>query len=140
MLTMLKSDGATVHESVEVMEIASQERREVDVVAFGKVAGHLSAVFIECRDWKRPQDVQWVEQARTKFDDLGANVKILVSSSGFTKTALTKAARYGIKTIATGEVTPEFVGKKSSTVLIEPNIGIGSPSFRRRSSSSRATV
>jgi len=111
MLTMLKSDGATVHESVEVMEIASQERREVDVVAFGKVAGHQSAVFIECRDWKRPQDVQWVEQARTKFDDLAANVKILVSSSGFTKTALTKAARYGIKTITTGEVTPEFVGK-----------------------------
>jgi hypothetical protein len=59
----------------------------------------------------RPQDVQWVEQARTKFDDLGANVKILVSSSGFTKTAQTKAARYGIKTITTGEVTPEFVGK-----------------------------
>lgn len=111
MLTMLKSGGATVHESVEVMEIASQERREVDVVAFGKVAGHQSAVFIECRDWKRPQDVQWVEQARTKFDDLGANVKILVSSSGFTKTALAKATRYGIKTITTGEVTPEFVGK-----------------------------
>jgi hypothetical protein len=111
MLTMLKSDGATVHESVEVMEIASQERREVDVVAFGKVAGHQSAVFIECRDWKRPQDVQWVEQARTRFDDLGANVKILVSSSGFTKTALAKAARYGIKTITTGDVTPEFVGK-----------------------------
>jgi hypothetical protein len=111
MLTMLKSDGATVHESVEVMEIVSKERREVDVVAFGKVAGHQSAVFIECRDWKRPQDVQWVEQARTKFDDLGANVKILVSSSGFTKTALAKAACYGIKTITTGEVTPEFVGK-----------------------------
>ncbi|MGV7671479.1 restriction endonuclease [Mycobacterium kansasii] len=67
--------------------------------------------FIECRDWKRPQNVQWVEQARTKFDDLGANVKILVSSSGFTKTALAKAARLGIKTITTGEVTPEFVGK-----------------------------
>ncbi|WZT94675.1 restriction endonuclease [Mycobacterium avium subsp. hominissuis] len=89
----------------------SQERREVDVIAFGNVAGHQSAVFIECRDWKRPQNVQWVEQARTKFDDLGANVKILVSSSGFTKTALAKAARYGIKTITTGEVTPEFVGK-----------------------------
>jgi hypothetical protein len=111
MLTMLKSDGATVYESVEMMEIASHERREVDVVAFGKVAGHQSTAFIECRDWKRPQDVQWVEQARTRFDDLAANVKILVSSSGFTKTALAKAARYGIKTITTGEVTPEFVGK-----------------------------
>jgi hypothetical protein len=66
MLTMLKSDGATVYESVEVMKIASEERREV---------------------------------------------KILVSSSGFTTPALTKAARYGIKTITAGEVTPEFVGK-----------------------------
>ena len=111
MLTMLKSEGAIVHESVEVMEITSLERREVDVVAFGRVAGHQSAVFIECRDWKRPQDVQWVEQARTKFDDLGANVRVLVSSSGFTKSALAKGAHYGIKTIKPGEVTHEFVGK-----------------------------
>jgi hypothetical protein len=58
LLTMLKSEGATVHESVEVMEIASQEPREVDVVAFGNVAGHQSIVCIECRDWKRRQDVQ----------------------------------------------------------------------------------
>ena len=90
MLTMLKSDGATVHESVEVMEIASQERREVDVVAFGKVAGHQSAVFIECRDWKRPQDVQWVEQARTKFDDLVVSV---VSSSGVISRRLDRRGR-----------------------------------------------
>jgi len=111
MLTMLKSEGATVHESVDVMEIASQEPREVDVVAFGEVAGHRSIVCIECRDWKRPQDKLWVEQARTKFDDLGANVRVLVSSSGFTKSALAKAARYGIKTITPGEVTLGFVGK-----------------------------
>jgi hypothetical protein len=39
MLTMLKSDGAAVHESVEVMEIASNKCREVDVVGFA------SAVF-----------------------------------------------------------------------------------------------
>jgi Restriction endonuclease len=111
MLTMLKRDGATVYESVEMMEITSTELREVDVVAFGEVAGHQSTVFVECRDWKRAQDTQWVEQARTRFDDLGANVRILVSSSGFTKPALAKAARYGIKTITTREVTPEFVGK-----------------------------
>jgi hypothetical protein len=34
---MLTSDGATVHESAEMMELAAQERREVDVVAFAKV-------------------------------------------------------------------------------------------------------
>jgi len=93
------------------MEIASKASREVDVVAVGKVAGHQSIVCIECRDWKRPQDAQWVEQARTKFDDLGANVRVLVSSSGFTKLALEKAARHNIKTIRPGEVTAEFVGK-----------------------------
>jgi hypothetical protein len=111
MLTALSSNGAAVHESVELMEIASTETREVDVVAIGEVAGHQTVVCIECRDWKRPQTVEWVEQARTKFDDLGANVKVLVSSSGFTKSALAKAARYGIKTITPGEITPEFVGK-----------------------------
>jgi hypothetical protein len=111
MLTMLTSEGSTVYESVEVMEIASQKPREVDVVAVGKVAGHHSIVCIECRDQKRPQDVQWVEQAHTKFEDLGANVRVLVSSSGFTELALEKAARRNIKTITPGEVTPEFVGK-----------------------------
>lgn len=111
LLTMAKSDGAIVQESVEPMEITSDERREVDIVAVGTVAGHQSIVCIECRDWKRKQDVQWVEQARTKFDDLGANVRVLVSSSGFTKTALAKAARYGIKTITPGEITEEFVGQ-----------------------------
>jgi hypothetical protein len=116
MLTQLSSGGAAVHESVEVLEIASGQRREVDVVALGDVAGHQTTVFIECRDWQRKQDVQWVEQARTKFDDLGANVKVLVSSSGFTKSALEKAARYGIKTITPGEITDEFVGRLVNSV------------------------
>lgn len=111
MLTALSSDAAAVHESVELMEIASTETREVDVVAIGEVAGHQTVVCIECRDWKRPQTVEWVEQARTKFDDLGANVRVLVSSSGFTKPALAKAARHAIKTITPGEITPEFVRK-----------------------------
>lgn len=116
MLTQLSSGGAAVHESVEVLEIASGQRREVDVVALGEVAGHQTTVFIECRDWQRKQDVQWVEQARTKFDDLGANVKVLVSSSGFTKSALQKAAHYGIKTISPGEITDEFVGRLVNSV------------------------
>ena len=62
LLTLLKSDGATVYESVEPMEIISKERREVDVVAFGKLPVITSTVCIECRDWKRRQDVQWVSK------------------------------------------------------------------------------
>jgi hypothetical protein len=43
MLTALSSEGATVHESVEVMEIASKASREVDVVAVGTVAGQVES-------------------------------------------------------------------------------------------------
>ena len=63
LLTMLKSDGAIVHESVEI-ETLDRKRREVDVVAVGTVAGHRTVVCIEARATKRRQDVQWVEQAR----------------------------------------------------------------------------
>jgi hypothetical protein len=111
MLTHMSSGDATVRESVELVEIVSGNPREVDVVAVGEVAGHGTIVGIECRDWKRKQDVQWVEQADNKFKDLGANVKVLVSSSGFTKGALAKATQYGIKAITPGGVTSEFVGR-----------------------------
>jgi hypothetical protein len=111
MLTMLQSDGATVHESVEVMELASQELREVDIVALGKVAGHQSTVFTECRDWKRPQDVQWgraspyeVRRLRRQREDSRLFQRIYEGGAG-------KSCSRGIKTITTGEVTAEFVGK-----------------------------
>ena len=37
MLTALSSGGAAVHESVELLDITSSEKREVDVVAIGEV-------------------------------------------------------------------------------------------------------
>jgi hypothetical protein len=45
-------------------------------------------VSIECRDRRRKQGVEWVEQMRGKHDRLPTNVLVLVSSSGFTRTAL----------------------------------------------------
>lgn len=105
---MAKSDSAIVHESVEIETLDGGKKREVDVVAVGAVAGHRTVVAIEARDTKRKQDVLWVEQAKTKFERLGANVKILVSSSGFTAEALESATKFGIKTITPGEVTEEF--------------------------------
>lgn len=79
---MMNAEGAEVKESVELETLDTGRKREVDVVAVGTVAGHDTVVGIEARDWKRKQDVLWVEQAKTKFERLGANVKILVSSSG----------------------------------------------------------
>jgi len=116
LLTMVKSDGAIIHESVEIETLDGGKEREIDVVAVGAVAGHRTVVAIEARDTKRKQDVLWVEQAKTKFERLGANVKILAWSSGFTAEALGSATKFGIKTITPGEVTEKFGGRVVNSV------------------------
>lgn len=79
--------------------------REVDVaVWFTEGTVHYLTTF-ECRDHSEPQDVAWVEQASAKRDSVGANKTVLVSTSGFTKPALQKAASLGIEARTLSEVT-----------------------------------
>jgi Restriction endonuclease len=92
-------------------DLVSGEQREVDVCAERDVAGDKAIVSIECRDRRRKQGVKWVEQMRGKRDRLPTYVLVLVSSSGFTRTALALAESYGIKAITPRDVTPEFVGQ-----------------------------
>jgi hypothetical protein len=66
-------------------------------------------VGIECRDWKRPQSVSWVEDVRGKHSDLPVNLTVLVSSSGFAKTALNKAKHYDLQAQSVRLLTPSPV-------------------------------
>src|SRR5271156_1613885 len=100
MLTQLLGDNAVVEESKMLTDLVSGEQREVDIYAEGTLAGHTVNIGIECRDHQRKQGVEWVEQMRTKHERLPTNLLILVSSSGFTDSAIAKANTYGIKTIA----------------------------------------
>lgn len=70
--------------------------REVDVEVRGTVDGKNHFVLIECKDWKRPVDVQAIDQLESKRHDLFADAVIIYSNSGFTKKALRKASRVGI--------------------------------------------
>jgi hypothetical protein len=98
-LTQLLGDNAVVEESKMLTDLVSGEQREVDVYAEGALAGHTVKIGIECRDHQRKQGVEWVEQMRTKHERLPTNLLILVSSCGFTDSAVAKADSYGIKTI-----------------------------------------
>ena len=100
MLTQLLGQGAVVEESKMLTDLVSGEPREVDIYAEGSLAGHTVNIGIECRDHQRKQSVGWVEEMRTKHERLPTNLVILVSSSGFTDSAIAKANSYGIKTIA----------------------------------------
>lgn len=63
-------------------------QREVDVSLRGKVGTADLLVIIECRDRAGKQGVDWIEQLASKRDDVGAQVAMAVSASGFTRGAL----------------------------------------------------
>jgi hypothetical protein len=91
-----------VTESASLPDRTTGETREVDVLLVAQVAGHLIHIGVECRDRRRKADVTWVEEMHGKHADLPTNRLVLVSASGFTKTAAIKARHYNIEA-----VTPE---------------------------------
>ncbi|MET8991935.1 restriction endonuclease [Nonomuraea wenchangensis] len=94
--------NVTVTESASLPDRTSGKMREVDVLLTAHVAGHRVQIGVECRDRGRKADVPWVEEMRAKHADLPTDRLVLVSASGFTRTALIKAQHYNIET-----VTPE---------------------------------
>ncbi|MEK7400185.1 MAG: restriction endonuclease, partial [Candidatus Poribacteria bacterium] len=98
-------------------------QREIDVEVRGVIDCKEHFVFIECKDWKRPIDIQEIDKLDSKRCDLSADAVMIYSNSGFTKRALRKAERVGIdavSAIASGNqliravIERELVAKKLS--------------------------
>ena len=66
---------------------------------------------MECRDWERPQTVEWVESMHGKHQSLPTNRLVLVSRSGFTKEAIEKAKSWNIETIVPDEFTEDHAAE-----------------------------
>jgi hypothetical protein len=107
-ITELLGDGATVTESKMLRELDSDRLREVDICIDGMLAGQPVMIGIECRNHRRKQTVEFVEAMQAKHASLPTDLVILVSSSGFTETALEKARKANIKAIAPSRVTPDL--------------------------------
>lgn len=97
--TQLAPVGARVTESEELIDLATGERREVDVLVRAVVGQHKVALAIECRDHQRRADVTWIDNLIGKYKNLPVSSVIAVSRSGFTKNALKKAEMNNIKTL-----------------------------------------
>lgn len=96
------SDGATVTESGMLRERDGTER-EVDILIEWKFAGTDLQMAVECRDYTRQQNIQWVDQLIGKYKDLKVNKIIAVSSSKFYLPAKRKAGEHGIEVITVNE-------------------------------------
>lgn len=122
------AEGAKVTESKMLRDHVTRRLREVDVCIEGKVGGQPVMVCMECRDHKRPADVQWVDALRTKHERLPTNALLLASRSGFTPEARRVAESYQIETFSLDDVDhadfPALLGAQgklwSKSVSITP--------------------
>lgn len=91
-------------------KITGQER-EVDILITRQVGTVSLKLAIECRNRNRKQDVSWVEQAKSKFQDIRIDKGILVSTSGLSEPALAKAKSYNIEVRSFENCSPESISR-----------------------------
>lgn len=74
----------------------SKTSREIDIAVSQNIGQHHIFIAIDCKDYKSPVDVKNVEEFIGLVEDVGANKGAIVSASGFTQAAKTRAADAGI--------------------------------------------
>ena len=104
--------------------------REVDILVEANLAGVQLRIGIECQDRGRKAGVSWIEELYGKKMSLGLNKVVAVSRSGFAKTAIDKAERWGIDTKTPAEA--EQTNWQTEIVRITPALGICPESCGKR--------
>jgi hypothetical protein len=86
---LLAREGCEVTESAMLYDRVARTNREVDVVIRCPM-NEDATITLSCEvvDHKHPKDIKWVEQQISKHARLETNILMLVSWSGFTKSAL----------------------------------------------------
>jgi len=97
-MALLHAPDYSIEESVLEVNPKTGLPREIDIL-ITEIKKPNHKIMVECRDWKRKQDVIWIDQLDGKARSLGIGRVIAVSSSGFYKTTLREAKSRGIETI-----------------------------------------
>jgi hypothetical protein len=74
--------------------------REIDVSVRGQIDDKQTFILIECKDWKTDVGIAAIDALDSKRHDVGADKTMIVSNSGFTAPALTKARRKEIMCVS----------------------------------------
>lgn len=100
-----------------IYDVVAKKPREVDVSIRIKIGANEFLTIIECRDRKKTEGIDWIEQIATKTSDINADYVIAVSTKGFTTGAIMKARHYNIILRTLKEFNPDEI-----TEWIEHNI------------------
>src|ERR1700722_19676394 len=90
--------SATVTLNDSIQGIDSKVSRQIDISVRQNVGQYPILVVIDCKDYKDPVDVKAVEEFGGLVRDVRANRGALISSNGFTETAINVARNHGIDT------------------------------------------
>ena len=105
----LVPEGARVKSPDHVLDKTTGRTREVDVSIRMRVGSVPVLILVECRDRKRPEGPEWIEQIAQKAANLRAAKLVAASTSGFTRGALEMARTLGIETRRIQEITADDV-------------------------------
>lgn len=83
--------------------------REVDILIEHNIGTSNIIIAIECRDRSSKQDTTWIEQIKTKIENLDVHKVIAVSSRDFSENAKKKANFFGIETRTFSEIDKESI-------------------------------
>lgn len=113
-------DTITVSESAMIRDLVNGDEREIDILVQGEVGDYKISIGLECRDRKRKADLTWIDEIIGKYQHLPIDRKVAVSKSGFTKSALAKAAKFSIETLTFDEaLDTDWIEEKARVVKWE---------------------
>ncbi|MDP1714974.1 MAG: restriction endonuclease [Anaerolineales bacterium] len=75
----------------------SETKRQIDIAAKGRIAGHNVFVVIDCKKYSSKLDVNDVGSFITFLNDVGADIGILVTQKGFSESAKNLAKKSRVK-------------------------------------------
>lgn len=89
--------NAKVAKNVKVLGKRSGEMREIDVLIEGRVGAFPVNIVVESKNYNKPVGIEKVESLKSKLDDVGGDLGVIVCPNGFTKAAKNLALSNGIK-------------------------------------------
>ncbi len=114
--------NVTVESPKYLTDKVTGEPREHDIVLTQRSPQRTTITAIECRDRSRPVTVNQVEEFHAKCEHTGVNKRVIVSRLGFYKTALKKAAHYGIDCLTFSQVASVDWVSQSDVAIRERNL------------------
>jgi len=101
---LLDDDTVKITRNAKLPDKITGRLREHDVLLQVARGHHTFKIGIECRDRSRKAGVSQVEEFAFKCRETGVDQGVIVSSTGFSKTAMVKAAHHGIRCLTLDEV------------------------------------